>query len=376
MRDAGCAIRGGLALQIPDGFILLRMSETPRYSYFLIGIMAAVLLAYGIYEYIVPHRRAQVEQAERSETRSVYLITASGLRPDHLSCDQYQSIQTPQMDFLAQDGIRFKHAFTISPDSATAHLGLLTGLYPFHDSQEQAALPVLLGREGYQTAAFAADPALENAPWRKWFGENQTVGSSSGVRTTAEKWIQQHRDKPQLVLINFNEPTYPFQPPSPYSEQYANYPYDGETSALDAQVGLLIDFLKNNGVYRKSIIVFTAPYASRLDGVTDGSVSPEWLHIPLFITAPGLLPEYQTYENQVSLVDILPTLFSLLNRTMPAAKLDGIALFQKGTHDEVYRDLLFGAVTQPDGNLEYFAHSQAGDVYTGGAAKDRLARTQ
>jgi membrane-anchored protein YejM (alkaline phosphatase superfamily) len=348
------------------------MSQTPGYSYYLIALMAILLLAYGVYEYSMPQRRRQAEQDQRSETRSVYLVTASGLRPDHLSCDQYQPIQTPQMDFLAQDGIRFKHAFTTSPDWAAAHLSLLTGVYPFRNSQDQTGLPALLGAHGYQTAAFVADPVLGNTSFLKWFGEVQTAGSSSAVRMVAERWILQHRDKPQLVLISFNEPTYPFQPPSPYSEQYANYPYDGETAALDSEVGLLIDFLKNAGLYRKSIIVFSAPYASRLDGVQNGAVSTEWLHVPLFITAPGLLPQYQTYANQVSLVDILPTILPLLNMTTPAKTLDGMPLFKKGIRDEVYRDLLFGAVVRPDGSLDYFAHSQAGDLYTGEDAKERM----
>lgn len=351
--------------------ILWRMSQTPRYSYFLIALMAILLLGYGFYEYTAPHRREQAEQERWSETRNVYLITASGLRPDHLSCDQYQAIQTPQMDFLAQDGIRFKQAFTTSSDSAAAHRSVLTGVYPFHDSQQQTALPALLRGRGYRTAAFVADPVLGNAAFLKWFGEVQTAGSTTETRTVARRWILKHSSEPQLVLISFNEPNYPFQPPFPYSEQYANYPYDGETSALDAEVGLLMDFLKNNGLYRKSIIVFTAPFASRLDGVQDGSISAEWLHIPLFITAPGLLPQYQTYGNQVSLVDILPTILPLLNMTTPGNKLDGKPLFKKGVRDEVYRDLLFGANPRPDGSLDYFAHSQAGDLYTGDDAKER-----
>lgn len=351
----------------------MRMPETPRYSYVLIALMALLLAGYGFYEHwLAGHKKKTAPDASKG-ARNVYLITATGLRPDHLSCDQYQPIQTPQMDFLAQDGIRFKHAFTTSSDSTAAHTSLLTGLYPFHDSQQTSALPALLAGRAYQTAAFTADSTLAGAGVMKWFGETQTAASSPEVRTDACRWILRHKDKPQMVLINFNEPTYPFQAPAPYNLQYANYPYDGETSALDAQVGLLIDFLRNQGLYNNSVIVFTAPFASRLDGVQDGSVSPEWLHVPLFITAPGLLPQYQTYENQVSLVDILPTVDALLSLP-PQEKLDGEALFKKGIRDEVYRDLLFGATLNPDGTLLYFAHSQAGDVYTGSAATERLTK--
>src|SRR5262245_53463401 len=112
-----------------------------------------------------------IQTPESNQKRNVYLITASGLRGSHLSSYLYQSIQTPAIDFLAYDGIRFTHAFTDSTESLIAHLSLLTGDFPNQQSVKQTyeylldlskqnlpkqltILPELLAKQGYRTAAF------------------------------------------------------------------------------------------------------------------------------------------------------------------------------------------------------------------------------
>ena len=69
----------------------------------------------------------------KAVTRSapdVYLITIDTLRADHVHCYGDDRIQTPALDSIAQDGIRFAQAFTPSPITNTAHTSILTGLLP------------------------------------------------------------------------------------------------------------------------------------------------------------------------------------------------------------------------------------------------------
>ena len=49
----------------------------------------------------------------------VFLITIDTLLADHVHCYGYDPIQTPALDELARDGIRFAHAFTPSPITNT-----------------------------------------------------------------------------------------------------------------------------------------------------------------------------------------------------------------------------------------------------------------
>ncbi len=57
-------------------------------------------------------------------TPDVYLITIDTLRADHVHCYGDDQIQTPALDSIAQDGIRFTQAFTPSPITNSAHTSI------------------------------------------------------------------------------------------------------------------------------------------------------------------------------------------------------------------------------------------------------------
>ena len=57
---------------------------------------------------------------------NVFLVTIDTLRADHLHCYGDNDIQTPALDNLAKDGIRFAQAFTPSPITNTTHTSILT----------------------------------------------------------------------------------------------------------------------------------------------------------------------------------------------------------------------------------------------------------
>src|SRR5258706_14447327 len=61
---------------------------------------------------------------------NVVLISIDTLRADHLGCYDYKNIRTPNIDALAQEGVRFEHAFTPVPITLPAHTALMTGTYP------------------------------------------------------------------------------------------------------------------------------------------------------------------------------------------------------------------------------------------------------
>jgi len=68
--------------------------------------------------------------APRKSPPDVFLVTIDTLRADHVGCYGYKQIETPALDALAADGVRFAHAFTHSPITNTSHTSILTGLLP------------------------------------------------------------------------------------------------------------------------------------------------------------------------------------------------------------------------------------------------------
>jgi arylsulfatase A-like enzyme/Flp pilus assembly protein TadD len=357
-----------------------------RLALLLFVVILGFLSVYSYQKYL--HQRKQPTTTNQTSLpRNVYIITASGLRADHLSSYLYQPIQTPAIDFLAYDGVRFTNAYTTSTESLTAHLSLLTGIYPFHepikkttdyllDLGERAVpknlstLPEILTGKGYRTAAFLADPELRfpaffgNIFHRTFTGDEilypwQTAYSTTGACKLAREWIQENRATPHFLLLNFHEPTFPFEPPAPYNRQYAKYPYDGEIAGLDEQIGLFVDLIKELGLFQRSIIILTSPYGETLEENSRYAFPRNAvLHIPLLIAAPGLLPRQEKYDAQVSLIDLVPTILKLLEQTIESPR-DGLPLFREDKQ-QVSREFVLGTI--PFGRLlgfrpEYFVRT-------------------
>jgi arylsulfatase A-like enzyme len=107
-----------------------------------------------------------ISAAQSTESKAsrpdIFLVTIDTLRADHVHCYGYNQIQTPALDGLANDGIRFSSAFTPSPITNTSHASILTGLMPSSHGMTDfgtplaphPTLPELLKKRGYVTAAF------------------------------------------------------------------------------------------------------------------------------------------------------------------------------------------------------------------------------
>src|SRR6476620_344309 len=109
--------------------------------------------------------------APKSLLPDVYLITIDTLRPDHVRAYGYDKIETPALDALAQDGIRFTRAFTPSPITNTSHTTILTGLLPSSHGVTDFAVPLapthptlatLLKANGYHPAAVVGAVILDS----------------------------------------------------------------------------------------------------------------------------------------------------------------------------------------------------------------------
>lgn len=101
----------------------------------------------------------------------IFLVTIDTLRADHVHCYGYAGVQTPALDRLAQDGIRFAQAFTPSPITNASHTSILTGWLPSSHGVTDFAVPLspthptwadLLHQQGYHTAAFIGAVILDS----------------------------------------------------------------------------------------------------------------------------------------------------------------------------------------------------------------------
>ncbi len=97
---------------------------------------------------------------------NVVLIVLDSVRADHLSCYGHERPTTPNIDRVAEGGIRFDRAYTASCWTLPSHASLFTGLYPSRhrtdfDTQTLTegidTCASFLSARGYRTASFSCN---------------------------------------------------------------------------------------------------------------------------------------------------------------------------------------------------------------------------
>lgn len=296
---------------------------------------------------------AQTRSAKASQP-DVYLITIDTLRADHVHCYGDDKAQTPALDALAKDGIRFSQTFTPSPITNTSHTSIMTGLLPSAHGVTDFGIPLaashttlaeLLKQNGYHTAAFIGAVILDSktlAPgldrgfdFYDNFPEHSSGASRWGrverrgmdVVQHAEAWLTAHRTGPHFVWVHLYDPHDPYEPPPPYSETFKDRLYDGEIAYADAALASFVSFLKRNGWYENAIVIAVGDHGEGLGEHGEEThgifLYDSTMHVPLIAKLPG--PRGSTVDAQVRTTDILPTILEALHIPRPA-RLDGESL--------------------------------------------------
>src|SRR5712691_958893 len=294
--------------------------------------------------------------SEGTSQPDVFLVTIDTLRADHVHCYGYDQVQTPALDGLARNGIRFSHAFTPSCITNTSHTTILTGLLPSVHGVTDFAIPLapihptwaeLLKKRGYHTAAFIGAVILDSrtlAPgldrgfdFYDNFPEHPKTKSRWGrverrgmdVVQHAETWLTAHRTGPHFVWVHLYDPHDPYEPPPPYSQLYKDHLYDGEIAYADSALANFVNYLKQRGWYENSMIIVVGDHGEGLGEHHEEThgifLYDSTTHVPLILKLPAQRMAAKVVDAQVRTTDILPTVLDLLAVTSPA-QLDGASL--------------------------------------------------
>jgi arylsulfatase A-like enzyme len=286
----------------------------------------------------------------------VILITIDTLRADHLRCYGYSLIQTPAIDSLAKDGIRFSQAFTPSPITNTSHTSILTGLLPSTHGVTDFGVPLaakhatwaeLLSRSKYQSAAFIGAVILDSkslAPgldrgfdFYDNFPAHPTTKERWGrverrgmdVVKRAESWLAAHPGRPHFLWVHLYDPHDPYEPPPPYSQTYKDRLYDGEIVYADSALGNFLAYLKSHHSYEDSLIVLVGDHGEGLGEHHEDThgifLYDSTLHVPLLVKLPGHASAGKVVEAQVRTTDILPTVLDVV-KVRASVRFDGESL--------------------------------------------------
>lgn len=288
------------------------------------------------------------------EAAPVIVISIDTLRADHLPVYGYRDVETPALDALAADGIRFANAYSHYPLTLPSHSSLLSGLLPTHHGvrdnagysfavDEHPFLPRLFAGAGYTTGGFVSSYVLRTetglgAGFDVYDSEIEFEAGSSlasaqrpGLETTARAaaWVREHEAEPFFLFLHLYEPHTPYTPPEPFASLYPESPYDGEIATADAVIGGFLAELKRLGLYEGAIVVLVGDHGEGLGDHGERQhgvfLYRSTLHVPFLLKLPGGELAGTVVEEPVGLVDVLPTLARLTGLELPE-ELDGRAL--------------------------------------------------
>ena len=328
----------------------------------------------------------------------VFLITIDTLRADHVHCYGYDKVQTPALDSLAKDGVRFAQAFTPSPITNTSHTTILTGLLPSSHGVKDFGVPLpaerttwasLLKQRGYHTAAFIGAVILDSkklAPGldrgfdfydnfpdpSKAIPEMNSSTSDAKINARwgrverrgmdvvrhAEAWMNQHRAGPRFVWVHLYDPHDPYDPPPPFSAQYKDHLYDGEIAYADSALAHFLDYLKRQSLYDGALILALGDHGEGLGEHHEEThgifLYDSTTHVPLIVKLPrGWRSTSQSREEsqrvvnaQVRTTDLLPTILDFLRIPGPG-HFDGSSLLSYFRGKEEVHGSLFAETDYP-----------------------------
>ena len=289
--------------------------------------------------------RPKAPAVTRGDRLNVLLVTLDTTRADHLGCYGGTGVKTPNLDALAANGVRFANAYAPVPLTLPSHASIMTGLNPvatgvhnngtYELSEDRTTLAEALKAGGYKTAAFVASFSVDSrfgiAQGFDQYDDNFQEGSpfkAANAERKAEQvynlfsdWMDGTETEPFFCWVHFFDPHIPYNPPSPYREEFSDRPYDGEIAYMDYVFGRIMAKLRDRRLLGRTVIVVAGDHGEGLGAKGEWGhgvfLYDETLRVPLIFSAAGHLPPGAVVAPRVRLIDLMPTVLDLVNRPSP-----------------------------------------------------------
>ncbi|MCK4840672.1 MAG: sulfatase-like hydrolase/transferase [Methylococcales bacterium] len=298
------------------------------------------------------------------------------------------SYQTPNIDLLATNGIKFLNAHS-SPKCTASRNKLMTGKYNFrnykyfgyldsneksfgHLMQEAGFKTMIAGK--WQLTVFPWRPIDESFPywgmepqnsgfdeyflwyttntnpgnyyWSPTFNNNGKINTFGAdiygpdlVNNTVLDFISKNKDERFFIY-------YPMFLPHPgYSSKEfestpdqamdTNNPMKAHVEYMDKMVGNVINHLSDLNLSQNTLVMFVGDNGSKKglkQYLADGSIieggkgtsKDNGTHVPMIVSLPGTLPQNKIIDDMFNLMDIYPTLADFAKQEITYEQINGV----------------------------------------------------
>lgn len=276
--------------------------------------LTVFLIVTVVMTYIRPASAAAAD-AEQQRPNILWLI-GEDLGPE-LGCYGTPEAETPNLDRLAKQGVRYTRAFTVTPVCSSSRSALMTGMYATSiDAQHHRShrndgytlpegvrvLTDWLRPAGYFTANvrhFPDSAGFRGTGKTDWNFNYEGRAGEKGPFDT-DRWSDLKEHQPFYAQVNFPETHRDFHGPEradpdkveipPY---YPDHPlvrkdwarYLDTLMVLDEKIGTILELLERDGLAENTIVVFLGDHGRAM---VRGKQWPydSGLHIPLLIRWP------------------------------------------------------------------------------------------
>ncbi|WP_428868719.1 sulfatase-like hydrolase/transferase [Clostridium sediminicola] len=321
---------------------------------------------------------------------NIVLINCDDLGYGDLGCYGSKKNDTPYLDKLAEEGIKFNDFYMASPVCSPSRGAMMTGCYPprigfgsfhneivlfpghdiglnpkeitiarvlkdagyntmhigkWHCGDQEDFLPTNHGFDDYYGLPFSNDMArtISNQdfpPLPLLHGKDVIQQQPDQISLTERyteksvEFIRDNQDNPFFLYLAHMHVHLPLYAPEYFVKKSRNGDYGACVMAIDWSTGVIVEALKKYGLYENTIIIFTSDNGSRNDfgesnGIFRGGKRETWeggLRVPFIVHWKGKIEPSDSDEIITSL-DIYPSLAKISGAEIPQDRIiDGMDL--------------------------------------------------
>jgi arylsulfatase A-like enzyme len=316
--------------------------------------------------------------------------------------------RTPNLDRMAKEGMKFTN-FYAAPVCSVSRAQVMTGCYGVRVSvpgvffpcgkhglnPEERTVAELLKEQGYSTMCIgkwhlgdqnaflptrqgfdhyfglpysndmikpAADtgdrvvPLVRDEKVQELVDEEGQNKLTERYTEEAVKFIREHKDGPFFLYFPHSAVHVPIHPGAKFAGKSQNGRYGDWVEEVDWSVGQVLDTLRESGLDKNTLVIFTSDNGPWLPkGKDGGEAGPlrggkgsTWeggVREPTVVWWPGHVPAGQSCDTVAGTIDLLPTFVSLAGGKVPSdRKIDGADISK----------LLLGQTKEPAREAHYY----------------------